>query len=154
MKKTKFLGRGLLVSLLIATPVFLSGCFENRAQSGAGIGALGGGLVGSLLGPSKNRGQNALIGAVVGGLVGYAVGTEMDKADLNKVNNALETTPSYQTTEWVNPDSGNEYSVTPYPPQRQGGRDCREAEIESIIDGKRETVIQMACRRPDGQWEI
>jgi hypothetical protein len=58
--------RGILVVSLLASQLLLSGCFDNRAQSGAGLGALGGGLVGSLAGPSKNREQNALIGAVLG----------------------------------------------------------------------------------------
>ncbi|MEO5364055.1 MAG: glycine zipper domain-containing protein [Magnetococcus sp. DMHC-8] len=147
-------GRLVLIPalLLVATPL-LSGC-GTKAQSGAGIGALGGGLVGSLVGSSHNRGQNALIGAAIGGLVGYAVGNEMDKHDKQKLNHALETMPSRQTSSWVNPDTRVEYAVTPQPAYQSEGRQCRQAEIASIIDGRRETVLKTACRRPDGQWEI
>ena len=137
---------------LLAVPL-LSGC-QNMAQQGAGVGALGGGLAGSLLGNSKDRGRNALIGAAVGGLVGYAVGNEMDKNDKSKLNHTLETAPSRQTTTWVNPDTRAEYAVTPQPSYKSEGRDCRQAEIASVIDGKRETVVKTACRRSDGQWEI
>ncbi len=140
------------VVALLVVPL-LSGC-QNMAQQGAGMGALGGGLAGSLLGNSKDRGRNALIGAAVGGLVGYAVGNEMDKNDKNKLNHTLETAPSRQTTTWVNPDTRTEYAVTPQPAYQTEGRHCRQAEISSIIDGRRETVVKTACRRPDGQWEI
>ena len=154
--RTKRLLPGRLILIpamaLVVTPL-LSGC-ESRAQTGAGVGALGGGLVGSLVGNSKNRGQNALIGAAVGGLVGYAVGNEMDKNDKKRLNHTLETAPSRQTTTWVNPDTRAEYAVTPQPAYQSEGRQCRQAEIASIIDGKRETVVKTACRRPDGQWEI
>ncbi|MBF0447259.1 MAG: glycine zipper 2TM domain-containing protein [Magnetococcales bacterium] len=139
---------------LIGSLFFLTGCFDNKAQSGAGIGALGGGLAGSLLGPSKNKEQNALIGAVLGGLIGYTVGNEMDKADRQMVNQAFESKPSYETAEWVNPDTGNAYAVTPRPARQIGTQNCREAEIESVIDGKRETVVTTACRQPNGQWKI
>ncbi|MEO5340098.1 MAG: glycine zipper domain-containing protein [Magnetococcus sp. MYC-9] len=137
---------------LMAVPI-LSGC-QNMAQQGAGVGALGGGLAGSLLGNPKNRAQNALIGAAVGGLVGYAVGNEMDKNDRNKLSHTLETAPSRQATTWVNPDTRAEYTVVPQPAYQSEGRQCRQAEIASVIDGRRETVLKTACRRPDGQWEI
>lgn len=143
------------VAGVVAAGLALSGCIENKAQAGAGIGALGGGLIGSLAGPSKNRGQNALIGAAVGGLAGYAVGNEMDKNDRMRINQAYERTPNNQPVAWVNPDNGHQYTVTPRSTtQNAAGQPCRQAEIDSIIDGRRETVVKMACRRPDGTWEF
>lgn len=139
---------------MVSSGLFLSGCATN-AQSGAGLGALGGGLIGSLAGPSKNREQNALIGAAVGGLLGYAVGNEMDKEDLAHVNQAYENIPDNQSVAWVNPNTRNKYTVTPRSTTKnQYGRDCRQAEIDSVIEGKHETVVKMACRRPDGQWDL
>lgn len=141
---------GVLSSCLI-----FSGCVSTKAQSGAGVGALGGGLIGSLVGPSKNRGENAMIGAALGGLVGYAVGNEMDKNDLREVNHAYETLPDNQPVTWTNPNSKRRYTVTPRSTRRDAaGRPCRQAEIESVIDGVHETVVKMACRRPDGTWEL
>jgi surface antigen len=143
------------ILLLLAAALLNQGCVENRAQAGAGVGALGGGLVGSLVGPAKNRGQNALIGAAVGGLAGYAVGNEMDKQDRQRVNQAYERTPDHQPVAWTNPNNGHQYTVIPRSTtQNAGGQPCRQAEIESIIDGRRETVVKMACRRPDGAWEF
>ncbi|WP_227657448.1 glycine zipper domain-containing protein [Candidatus Magnetaquicoccus inordinatus] len=150
MKQKSWAGVFLLVGTL-----FCQGCVENRAQAGAGVGALGGGLLGSLAGPAKNRGQNALIGAAVGGLAGYAVGNEMDKQDRQRINHAYERLPDNQPTAWTNPNNGHHYSVTPRSTtQNAAGQPCRQAEIESIIDGRRETVVKMACRRPDGTWEF
>ncbi|MEO5332777.1 MAG: glycine zipper domain-containing protein [Magnetococcus sp. YQC-5] len=154
--KRSFIGRLPVIPavvVLLAAPL-LSGCMETMGQQGAGIGALGGGLAGSLLGPGKNRAQNALIGMAVGSLVGYAVGNEMDKNDKEKFSQALETLPSKKTSTWVNPDTRAEYAVTPMPAYQADGRDCRQAEIVSMINGKRETVVKTACRRSDGRWEI
>ncbi|NGZ07350.1 MAG: glycine zipper 2TM domain-containing protein [Magnetococcales bacterium] len=142
-----------LACAVLAAPL-VTGCMDNKAQQGAGIGALGGGLAGSLLGPSKNKEQNALIGAAIGGVLGYTVGNEMDKNDRAKLNQVFETVPSRQTTTWVNPDTRTEYAVTPQPAYQVDGRECRQAEIASVINGKRETVVKTACRRPDGRWEI
>ncbi len=140
---------------MVAIALLLSGCVENRAQAGAGVGALGGGLLGSLAGPAKNRGQNALIGAAIGGLAGYAVGNEMDKNDQVRVSQAYERAADNQPVGWVNPDTGRQYTVTPRSTTHNAaGQPCRQAEIDSTIDGRRETVVKMACRRPDGTWEF
>lgn len=154
--KRSLIGRLTVVpalAVLLAAPV-LSGCMETMGQQGAGVGALGGALVGSMLGPGANQAQNALIGLAVGSLVGYAVGNEMDKNDQAKLSQALETLPSKKTSTWVNPDTRAEYAVTPMPAYQADGRDCRQAEIVSMINGKRETVLKTACRRSDGRWEI
>ncbi|MBF0311296.1 MAG: glycine zipper 2TM domain-containing protein [Magnetococcales bacterium] len=131
----------------------LSGC-ANQAQTGAGVGALGGALAGSLLGPSKNKEQWALIGGAIGALAGYTIGNEMDKNDHMRVGQAYESSPSYQTTRWHNPDTGRDYAVTPRPAyETQQGQWCREAEVEAVIDGKRETMVTTACRGADGRWQ-
>ena len=142
-----------LGSLVICSLLMLSGC-ATKAQTGAGVGALGGAVAGSLIGDSKHEERNALIGGLIGGAIGYAIGNEMDKQDTAKINNALEKSPSYKRTAWVNPDTGNQYAVTPRPASEVNGRPCREAEIEAVIGGKTETVVTTACRRPDGRWEM
>ena len=116
--------------LVVCFLLMLSGC-ATKAQTGAGVGALGGAVAGSLIGDSKHEERNALIGGLIGGAIGYAIGNEMDKQDKAKINNALETSPSYQKTAWVNPDTGNQYAVTPRPASEVDGRPCREAEIEA-----------------------
>lgn len=154
MKRFSAIGRSLALSLALIVPAtIISGC-ESKAQSGAGLGALGGGLIGSLAGPSKNKGQNALIGAAVGGLLGYAVGNEMDKADKDQMNAALERGKSNQVSQWSNPDTGRSYAVTPMQPKRVNGRDCRDILVDAIVDGRHETATHTACRNNDGTWEM
>ncbi|MBF0178330.1 MAG: hypothetical protein HQL63_16025 [Magnetococcales bacterium] len=141
----------LLFAVALALP--LGGC-ANNAQTGAGVGALSGALAGSLLGPSKNKEAYAVYGGLIGGALGYAVGNEMDKQDLRRLSDTLDRTPSQQTTRWINPDTGKEFAVTPQLPHSYGNTVCRQAEIASVIDGRRETVVTNACRLPDGRWEL
>ncbi|MBF0424916.1 MAG: hypothetical protein HQL66_03740 [Magnetococcales bacterium] len=142
-----------LLLLALAGLLSMSGC-ANNAQTGTGVGALSGALAGSLLGPSKNKEAYALFGGLIGGALGYAIGNEMDKQDLKRLNSTLDSAPSNHTTRWVNPDTGKEFAVTPRPPQARGDQVCREAEIISVIDGRRETMVTNACRLPDGRWEV
>lgn len=145
---------GLTLALVISVGLVVSGC-ATKGQSGAGIGALAGAVVGSQLGPSSNRGENAIIGAALGAFLGYAIGNEMDKQDRLRLNDVYEKGPSNRTTSWVNPDSGNQYRVTPKPAYKgPQDRPCREARVEAVINGKPETVVSTACRAPDGMWEL
>lgn len=133
--------------------VFLtSSCMATKGQQGAVGGAAGGALLGQLIGGDT---KSTLIGATLGGLVGYIIGNEMDKYDREQLNKTYETTPSYEKTSWVNPDTGKEYSVTPQPAYQDTTNDrvCRKAEIEAIIDGKKEITEAIACRE-NGRWVI
>jgi surface antigen len=140
------------IAVFLILGLTVTGC-ANKAQSGAGVGALTGGLIGAMVAGDKEEG--ALIGAVIGGLAGYAIGNEMDKYDRQQLNRAYETGQSNVAKSWVNPDSGNQYTVTPqqaYP--GSGGKPCREARIDAVINGKPETVVTKACRASDGMWEL
>jgi hypothetical protein len=55
--------------------VFVAGC-QNDAQTGAGVGVLGGALAGQLIGGDT---KSTLIGAGVGAGAGYIIGNERDK---------------------------------------------------------------------------
>jgi surface antigen len=141
------------VVLALIISVGILGCTSTkRAQQGAGIGALTGGLTGALL--AGDKGMGALIGAGIGGILGYIIGNEMDKSDMNRLNDTYETTPSYQTTEWRNPDTGTSYAVTPKPAYKENQYLCRDAEINAVIDGKPEVVNAKACRNSDGNWVL
>lgn len=144
-----------LINFLLCTCIFLSlttSCVTNKAQTGSAGGAAGGAILGQAIGRDT---ESTLIGAAVGALLGYMVGNEMDKNDRALMNQAYETSPSYKTTQWVNPDSGNSYSVTPKPAYHQPdtGTNCREAEILTTIGGKAEKAVTTACRI-DGRWVI
>ncbi len=135
----------LLLSLMLAS------CVAQKAKTGAVGGAAGGALLGQAIGHNT---QSTLIGAAVGTMLGYMIGNEMDKFDQEQLGQSYETTPSRQTSRWVNPDTGNRYAVTPQPAyQDQTGRDCREAEILATINGQPEKTITKACRE-NGRWVI
>ena len=142
-----YLNVAALLSLLA-----LSSC-ANNAQTGALGGTAAGALIGQAIG--HNTGAT-LIGAAVGGGLGYMIGNEMDKHDRERLNNVYERSPSNQPTAWSNPDNGHQYTVTPQPAYQNptNNRTCRRAEIEAVIDGKRERTYSTACRNGSGEWEL
>jgi surface antigen len=130
----------------------LSSC-ATKGQTGAVGGAAAGALIGQAIG--HNTGAT-LIGAAVGSMLGYIVGNEMDKYDRQQLNHVYDRGVSNQRSSWVNPDTGNQYAVTPQPafqdPSSQ--RICRRAEIEAVIDGRIEKTYSTACRDRYGRWEL
>jgi surface antigen len=128
-------------AIIACVALLLSGCLTNKAQQGGAGGAAAGALIGQAIGRNT---QSTLL-----------VGNEMDKADREKLENVYEYTPDNTTTEWHNPNTGNEYQVTPqrtYVDQNTQ-QDCREVEILSTIDGKAEKTYATACRE-NGKWVI
>lgn len=130
----------------------LSSC-ATKGQSGAVGGAAAGALIGQAIG--HNTGAT-LIGAAVGSMLGYIVGNEMDKYDREQLNHIYDRGVSNQRSSWINPDTGNQYAVTPQPAYQEPSsqRICRRAEIEAVIDGKIEKTYSTACRDRYGRWEL
>ncbi|MDR3089659.1 MAG: glycine zipper 2TM domain-containing protein [Desulfobulbaceae bacterium] len=146
------MNKKILAAAIIFT--FISGCAGeyNRAQSGAAIGAASGAVIGQTIG--RNTG-GTLIGVAVGTMLGYIIGNEMDKVDQQKLNAVYETGVSGQPSSWVNPDTGNNYTVTPQAAvMRDNGQPCRKAEVLAVIDGKTERAVTTACRDGSGQWVL
>ena len=141
------------VSVLALLFLMLLASCANRAQTGAVGGAAAGALIGQAIG--HNTG-GTLIGAAVGTMLGYIVGSEMDKCDRQQLDHMYERGVSNQRSTWVNPDTGNQYTVTPQPAYQEPSsrRVCRRAEIEAIIDGRPERTYSTACRNEYGQWEL
>ncbi len=141
------------LSLFALLFLFLLSSCATRGQTGAVGGAAAGALIGQAIG--HNTGAT-LIGAAVGSMLGYIVGNEMDKYDREQLNHTYERGTSNQRTSWVNPDTGNQYAVTPQPAYQSPSSDqvCRRAEIEAIIDGKPEKTYSTACRNEYGTWEL
>lgn len=145
----------LLLSLLLSLLMSLSSCANGPNK--AGMGAAGGAATGAIIGQAIGHNTEAtLIGAVAGGLLGYIIGNEMDKYDREQLNHVYERGVSGQSSAWRNPDNGNTYQVTPQPAfsNPSDNRPCRKAEIQSVIDGKRETVYTTACRDSNGHWQL
>jgi surface antigen len=133
--------------------LFLLSSCATKGQTGALGGAAGGALIGQAIGHSTSA---TLIGAAVGAGLGYIVGNEMDKYDRARLNTVYERGPSNQRSTWSNPDTGNQYSVTPQPAyqNRSTNQVCRRAEINAVIDGKPQKTYSTACRNAYGEWEL
>ena len=131
----------------------LSSCMmANKSQMGGAGGAAGGALLGQAIGHDT---ESTLLGAAIGGMLGYVIGNEMDKYDRQMLNSVYESTPSGQTTSWVNPDHGNQYQVTPQSAYTGSNNQyCRKAEVCATINGRRQTTYTTACRDISGQWQL
>ncbi|HBH28875.1 MAG: glycine zipper 2TM domain-containing protein [Desulfofustis sp. PB-SRB1] len=138
-----------------AAVISLSSCTNttlSKSQQGAVGGAAGGALIGQAIGRST---EATLIGAFVGTTLGYIVGNEMEKYDRQRLNDAYERGPSGQQYSWVNPDTNNQYQVTPQPAYTAADNTiCRKAEMTSVIDGQPQTINTTACRNAQGQWVL
>ena len=144
----RLIASAIITTFLLGT---VAGC-ANKAQTGAGVGALAGATVGALT--TKNKGLGAVIGAGIGGLIGYAIGNEMDKNDRAQIGKALEEQPSGKPLAWKNPDTGANYEATPSTPYMQQDKVYRDIYIKSTIDGQERDVKAKAYRNPDGTWVL
>lgn len=154
--------KALLVAMSIAA--LTAACSQN-GQYGTKqtIGALGGaalgGWAGSNIGSGSGRLAATAAGALIGALVGSEIGRSMDEVDRMKAEQAYTqatTAPVGETITWNNPESGNYGAVTP---TREGtkqttGEYCREFQQTVVIGGREEQAYGVACRRPDGSWEV
>jgi len=146
----------ITVVAFVLAAFLLTSCANSnmtKGQQGALGGAAGGALVGQIIGHNT---EATLIGMAVGTMLGYIVGNEMDKYDREQLNHVYERGVSGNTSAWINPDTNNQYRVTPQPAYTgpNGNRVCRKAEIQAVIDGKQETTYATACRDAYGHWEL
>ena len=151
----------LVVAVLIAFTT--AACENSQYGTKQTIGALGGAAAGGLLGAQIGGGSGQLAataaGALLGALVGSEIGRSMDEVDRMRADQAYgqaQDAPIGETIAWDNPDTGNYGSVTP---TKQGtkastGEYCREFQQTVVIGGEQEDAYGVACRQPDGTWEI
>ena len=138
-----------------ALAVALSAC-ENpptKQQVGAVSGAVIGGVVGSTIGGGTGRTVAIVAGTVAGGLLGSHIGKRMDEADRIKAAQALESTRTGETATWRNPDTGDQYAMTPTKTYKSVNGPCREFTVNATVEGKPEKVDGTACRQEDGSWK-
>lgn len=141
-----------LIPFVLAGSLLLGGCQVTREQQGQVVGALAGGLLGSQVGGGSGQIAATIAGTVLGGYLGGHIGRRMDESDRRQAGLALDGNPTYQSSAWQNPDTGDRYEVTPTRTYFSGEQPCREYTTEAWIDGYRETVYGSACRRSDGTW--
>jgi surface antigen len=126
------------------------------------VGTLGGAAAGGLFGAQFGSGSGQLAataaGALLGAFIGGEIGRTMDEVDRQRAREAYQqatVAPVGETITWSNPNTGNQGTVTPV---REGtsstGAYCREFQQTVIIGGREEQAYGVACRQPDGAWEI
>jgi surface antigen len=148
--------RKTLVSLMLAGSVALSGCATYQGpheQAGMVIGGVLGGMLGAQA-PRRDRTAMIIAGTLVGAAIGGAVGQSMDQTDRLKTAQTLETVRTGVPARWVNPDTGNQYTVVPTRTYETTAGPCREYTVDAIIGGRVEQVYGTACRQPDGSWRV
>ncbi|WP_460837354.1 RT0821/Lpp0805 family surface protein [Noviherbaspirillum agri] len=139
---------------LLSGALALSGCAgpTSQEQTAMVIGGVLGGTLGSQVGGGRGRTAATVLGTIVGASVGGAVGRSMDETDRLKVAHSLETVRTGVPSTWRNPDTGNQYTVTPTRTVETSGGPCREYTVDGMIGGRKEKIYGTACRQPDGSW--
>ena len=96
-----------------------------------------------------------ILGTIAGALVGGSIGRGMDTIDQSCVGQSLEYAPTGRPVIWQNPDRGRQYQVVPTQTfQDRAGQYCREYTTQVLVGGRRQEAYGLACRQPDGAWEV
>ncbi len=99
-----------------------------------------------------------LLGGLLGGAeiaVGQPSADPEGQAMADTIQYALEYNRTNQSSDWVNPDTGNSGGVVPVKTYEDGGKGpCREFITTIVIGGEEQQGYGTACRQPDGTWEL
>lgn len=146
--------RNFLIATLLGAGLTLSGCAMDRPHEQAGmvIGGALGGVLGNQVGRGSGRTAAIIVGTLAGAAIGGAVGRSMDDTDRLKTAHSLENVRTGVSSSWRNPDTGNQYTVTPTRTYESSGGPCREYSVDAMISGRTEKVYGTACRQADGSW--
>lgn len=94
-------------------------------------------------------------GVMMSGSLGGDVGKSMDDSDNTRVNQALESSKTNQTSTWTNPSSNTTYSVTPTRTfTSPTGEPCRDFTVSALMGGQTQQVYGTSCRDSSGQWHV
>ena len=148
---------------VLALGVTLAACtstgYGPKETIGTLAGAALGGWAGSTIGKGTGRLAATAAGVTLGGFLGNQIGRGLDAADQQAAYRteqaALERYPDGQTVRWSNPNNGNYgYTVPQTTYQTSSGQYCREYQTTIIVGGQPETARGVACRQPDGSWQV
>ncbi len=146
-----------VASLLVLGPGCASQDEEpmlDESEAGQIIGGVAGAAAGSQVGGGSGQTVATIAGALIGAVVGERIGARMEEDDRRAAALVLEENRTGETSTWENPDTGNEFAVTPIETYERTGRPCREFEFRVETDRGSETEERTACRNSDGTWEI
>ena len=144
----------VLVALL-AVGMQLGACGTTQEQQGEIIGGVIGGVVGAQIGEGSGRDVAIIVGTMAGSMIGRQVGQTMDQNDRVYAGRTLNDARTGETTQWVNPDNGNVYAVTPTRTFETTTGPCREFMLDATVGGEPgQEVYGTACLQADGSWEL
>lgn len=126
----------------------------DESEAGQIIGGVAGAAAGSQVGGGSGQTVATIAGALVGAVVGERIGARMEEDDRQATARVLEENRTGETSNWVNPDTGNEFAVTPVETYERSGRPCRQFEFRVETDRGSDTEERTACRNADGTWEV
>lgn len=146
-----------VIALFTVLSAFLMNACETttHAQQGEVLGGVIGGVIGAQIGEGSGRTAAIIVGTIAGAMIGRHVGESMDDTDRMKAAMVLNESRSGQSTTWVNPDTGHEYTVTPTRTYEQSSGPCREFRLDATVGGQtNQDVYGTACLQPDGSWLV
>jgi surface antigen len=148
--------KNIFIKLAVLVLAFsLAACSTNTQQQNTGIGVVTGAVVGGVAGGLAGGSALAVgAGAVVGGLVGGLIGHSADSSDQAQMYTTLDKNPANQPTKWTNTKTGATYVMVPVSKHMayRTYKNCRKFYTTAIINGKKQYVHGVACRRADGTW--
>lgn len=138
---------------LVAVSVQFAGCGTTQGEQGEIIGGILGGVVGSQIGEGTGRTVAIIVGTMAGSMIGRQVGETMDQNDRMLAAQSLTDNRIGETRQWINPDTGNAYAVTPTRSFESGSGPCREFKLVTTVGGQSgQEVYGTACLQQDGSW--
>ena len=148
--------RAIKAAVSVSVILLVAGCATppNKEQSGMLIGGALGGILGSHIGGGSGKTAAIIVGTLAGAAIGGSVGHSMDETDRLKAASTLETARTGVPSEWRNPDTGNEYTITPTRTYQTSEGPCREYTMDATIGGNKEQIYGTACRQADGSWKV
>jgi surface antigen len=151
----------LLAAALTGSLLLGAGCASQddepvleKSEAGQIIGGVAGAAAGSQVGGGSGQTVATIAGALVGAVVGERIGARMEEDDRRAAAQVLEENRTGETSTWENPDTGNEFAVTPVETFERAGRPCRQFEFRVETDRGSDVEERTACRNNDGSWEV
>jgi surface antigen len=146
-------------SLAAVAALLVIGCggsdpLVDESTAGQVIGGVAGAAAGTQIGGGSGQTIATVAGALIGSVVGERIGARMEERDLQRTAQVLEYNERAATETWVNPNTGNEFAVTPVATYEEDGRPCREFEFSVATERGQDTEERTACRQADGTWRI
>lgn len=162
MKNTGMAGQwtmkhaGLTLMVTFLSAFLLTGCeTTSHGQQGEVLGAVLGGVLGAQVGDGRGKTAAIIVGTIAGAMIGRHIGESMDDTDRMQTAIVLNDNRTGESTSWVNPDTGNRYTVTPTRTYEQSSGPCREFQLDATVGGQtNQDVYGTACFQADGSWLV